>query len=188
MDGAQPSRFPHHSWLAYEFEAPANAGTCCWNLNGNAHALHMVFSGGHRVRWISRGHETDYTVQAGSFHYLPADGESHAIAAYPGSPIRSFTVFVPPKHLTQLAAADHMEARVEFHRFLSHDDPVLQACMTRLAMHASTDEADDDGKKEEAGRRLILRLIQVSGGGTPDWHSDESTFTRTVGCRCSLPS
>lgn len=180
MDGARPAPFPHLSWLGYGFEAPAGAGVRAWILNGNAHALHMVFSGAHRVRWICRGRETAYTVQAGSFHYLPADDAQHTIIAYPSGAIRSFTLFVPRRHLTEVAASDGLDDRVEFHRLLVHDDPVLQACMARLAARSSDDDADAERRKEEAARRLVVRLIQASGGGAPDWLADGSVFTRSV--------
>lgn len=178
MDGARPSRFPHLSWLGYRFSSPAESGACCWNLNGHAHALHMVFSGPHRVRWISRGRETSYSVQAGSFHYLPADDESHTIVASPVGAIRSYTLFVPPQHITEVAAADHHGNRVELHRLLVHDDPVLQTCLSQLAATGSVEEAADArAEADEAARMLVLRLIQLGGGGTPDWHSDDSIFT-----------
>lgn len=178
MDGARLSRFPHLSWLGYGFTTPAESGACCWNLNGHAHALHMVFSGSHRVRWISRGREIPYSVQAGSFHYLPADDESHTIVASAVSGIRSYTVFVPPQHITEVAAADQLGIRPELRRLLVHDDPVLQKCLGQLAMTGSMDEASDArAEADEAARTLVLRLIQLSGGGTPEWHSDDSTFT-----------
>lgn len=176
MDGARLSHFPQHSWLGYEFAAPADAGTLSWHLNGSAHALHMAFCGPQAVRWISRGRETAYTVRPGSFHYLPADDESHAIVAAPSGPVRSYTVFVPRRHLAAVAAEDHVDGPVEFRRLLVHDDPVLLACMTRLAAPPSS--LDDDGRKDEAARRLVLRLITAQGGRAPDWSADESTFTR----------
>lgn len=179
MDGARPAPFPHHSWLGYEFESPAGAGVCAWNLNGNAHALHMVFSGRGRVRWISRGRETPYAMRGGSFHYLPADDAQHTIIADPDGAVRSFTLFVPRRHLQEVAAAEHVETRVELDRLLVHDDPVLQACMRRLAMPTAGDaNGAAAGSKDEAAHRLVLRLIQAAGGAAPDWHADGSTFTR----------
>lgn len=177
MDGAALSPYPHHLWLGYEFDAPADGTAHCWNLNGHAHALHMVFRGPHGVRWISKGRETPYAVRAGSFHYLPADGDTHTIVARASDPIRSYTVFVPQRHLTDIAIADHMDHRVEFHRLLVHDDPVLQACMRRLAGQAAAGPADGESAKDEAARTLVLRLLELSGAGTPDWRADASTFT-----------
>lgn len=81
MDGAELTRFPHLSWLGYSFQAPASTGQCSWHLHGSTHALHMVFSGPQRVRWISRGRDIGYMVRQGSFHYLPADHEQHTIVA-----------------------------------------------------------------------------------------------------------
>lgn len=178
MDGAQLSRFPNLSWLGYSFEAPADTGRCSWHLNGCAHALHLVFSGPQRVQWISRGREIDYLVRQGSFHYLPADDEPHEIIALPTGPIRSFTLFLPRHHITDVAAADHMEPRVELHRLLVHDDLVLQKCMTRLAAMPLAADTADASRQEEAARRLVLRLCELSGARPPDWHEDTSVFDR----------
>ncbi|MFM7207367.1 MAG: hypothetical protein ACKO4T_11950 [Planctomycetaceae bacterium] len=77
----------------------------CWNLHGHAHVLHMVFQGGSPVRWTSRGRETRYTLKEGSFHFLPADDESHTIVASPAVPISTYTLFVARKHLEDAASS-----------------------------------------------------------------------------------
>lgn len=175
MDGARLSRFPHLSWLGQEFTSTPGPSTCDWNLRGTVHSLHIVLEGAAPVRWISRGREVRYPMRAGSFHYLPPDDESHTIVSTIPGRIRSFTLSLPPHHLGDVAAADGVEARVEFHRLLVPDDPVLRACMTRLAFPAA---AGDEGGLDEAARRLVLRLVELSGGGLPDWHDDASIFDR----------
>lgn len=50
----------------------------------------MMFRGRLSVRWVSRGHETRFTIREGSFHYLPADGERHSIVAHPTDGVYTF--------------------------------------------------------------------------------------------------
>ena len=57
------------------------------------------------------------------------------------------------------------------------EDAELQWCMMRLACRLPEDE-NAAGVADEASRRLVLRLVQLSGGGTPDWRDDSSTFDR----------
>ncbi len=178
MDGARLSRFPHLSWLGQEFTAPPTPCTCAWHLRGTVHSLHFVLRGAAPVRWISRGREVHYPLRAGSFHYLPPDDEPHTLVSSMPEPVRSFTLFVPRSHLDDVAAADGMDGRVEFRRLLAHDDPVLGTCMARLAAVEADGDPRDDGRLDEAARRLVLRLVELSGGGVPDWHDDEGVFDR----------
>jgi len=36
----------------------------------------------------------------------------------------------------------------------------------------------EDLRKDEAARRLVLRLFELAGAGTPDWNDDASIFDR----------
>lgn len=179
MDGASLSRFPHLTWLGYRFETePSRPTTCSWNLHQTAHALHFVIGGGGAVSWIRHGHEVKYTTAANSFHYLPADKDWHTIVAAVPEGLRSYTLFVPMRHLNEATAAENMNCRVEYHRLLVHDDPILRSCMLRLANPAPEHDCNNHHEMDEVARRLILRLVRLSGGGTPDWHDDVSIFDR----------
>lgn len=183
MERAALSRFPHLSWLGYRFEAePTTPCTCDWNLHQTAHALHFVFDGVGAVSWMQHGSEVRYTVAPNSFHYLPADGNWHTIVSRIPAGVRAYTLFIPVGHLDETAAAENVGRRVEYRRLLIHGDPILRSCMLRLANSAAEDDGDDPHSLDEVARRLILRLVSVSGGGTPDWHDDASIFDgRTVG-------
>lgn len=178
MDGARLSRFPHLSWLCQAFTSAPTPSTYAWHLRGTVHALHFVLRGAAPVRWISRGREVGYPLRPGSFHYLPADDEHHTIVSSMPEQVRSFTLFIPRHHLDDIAAADRVDGRMEFHRLLVHDDPVLRACMNSLAPPAPDADSRDDGRFDAAARRLVLRLVELSGGGVPDWHDDASGFER----------
>lgn len=176
MDKARLSRFPHLSWQTFEVNATPDAGPLCWKLNGKAHALNVAFCRPTPVRLISRGCETRFDHRTGAFHFRPADNDPYTVVAHPVGPVRCFKVFMPPQHLTDLAAADHMDNPVEFHRLLLFDDSVLQACMSRLAAQTAEENSAGDVMKDEAARRIVLRLVEMSGGGTPGWTRDDSVF------------
>mgnify|MGYP006271328335 CR=1 FL=1 len=178
MDGAQLSRYAHFSWMQFSFSVTPAMRDVCWNLAGKAHSLNIVFHGHGRVRWLCRGQETPYEATPGSMHFLPADGELHTLVARATEPSFAHTLFLPQGHLESLADEDHIPARVEYHRLFIASDAVLHACMLRLSRSTLTrDDAMALGV-EEAARRLVTRLVMLSGGGTPDWHDDVSTFTR----------
>lgn len=69
-----------------------------------------------------------------------------------------------------------MDSAYDLHRLLCDDDHVLQSCMTRLSKTTLQQDSNQEGRKDEAARLLVLRLIELCGGGTPDWQSDSSVF------------
>ena len=178
MDGAQLSRFPHLSWLGFFFESSPASGTLCHNLNGKTHCLNLPFYGRGLVRWISRGRESRYAASAGVMHFLPADGESHTILADVDRVALAYTLFLPRGHLDAVTAADHVPACVEYNRLVIQDDAVLRSCMIRIAKPTPASDACSGAAQDEAARRLVLRLVELSGGGRPDWGDDASVFDR----------
>lgn len=58
----------------------------------------------------------------------------------------------------------------------THDDVELRACMARLAFATSGDDANSACHADAAARRLLLRLVELDGGGVPDWNDDASVF------------
>lgn len=178
MDGAQLSRFPHLSWLGFSCPVTPEMGTVCSNWHGTTHALDLVSRGHGSVCWSCRGHEIRHPATSGSIRFHPADGEFHTIHAQATEQSLVFTLFMPQGHLDAVAAEDHAPARVEYHRLLIQDDAVLQSCLIRIAKPASVPDAYSVAAQDEVARRLVLRLVELSGGGRPDWHDDASVFDR----------
>ena len=50
--------------------------------------------------------------------------------------------------------------------------------MDKLTAPARPDGDAEDLRKDEVARRLVLRLFELSGAGTPDWNDDVSIFDR----------
>lgn len=178
MDGAQLSRFPHHSWLSLLFQAPPRNAPWVFDSHGSVHAVHLTIATPHATRWITQGRELQWHSPAGQVHFLPADQQQHALLAVGPSGYESFTLFLPQQHLSTLSVEDGVGSAYDLHRLLCDHDPVLQSCMTRLSASTSDPDSNTEGRKDEAARRLILRLIELCGGGTPDWHADSSVFDK----------
>jgi len=59
---------------------------------------------------------------------------------------------------------------------------VLGGCVAALAAAERIDPVDHDAHldahHDDLARRLVLRLVELTGGGRPDWHDDASHFDR----------
>jgi AraC-like DNA-binding protein len=177
MDGAQLSRFPHLSWLRVGYELRPDAGPLRAHEHSVNHYLGLMLDGWHTVRWIHRDEERRWTEQAGTLHFRPCDGEHSHFAIHSESPGEAVAFYIPDRHLHGIAHSEGIERRIEFRRQLLPDDRVLrQALLTVASCDPHCPEAA--GCADEAARRLILRLTEISGGGSPDWHDDASVFER----------
>lgn len=178
MDQPRLSPFPSSVWLGYweHVRSDSPVITICRRQV----AFYVGFMGhGHAaVRWIRRGRERRYEVDDGAVRFCPADGERHTLIAS-HDPGNSFYVLVIPEgQMQELAASDGIASPVEWHHQLCPKDPVLQWCMQRLSSPAVAGESDADGRKDEAARRLLLRIFEVHGAGVPSWRRDTSGFDR----------
>ena len=178
MDGAELSLFPHLSWLGFAFGHSPASGTLCHVLHGTVHALNIVLRGRVTVRSLCRGLETRHERSRGSIHFLPADGEEHTLLGNASEEVAAYSLFLPRHHLDALAAEDHAPSRVECRSLLIEKDAILQHCLVRLVRPAADDGNRPGDAEDEAARRLVLRLVELSGGGKPDWRDDASMFDR----------
>lgn len=176
MDGARLSQFPHHSWMSLLFKAPPRNDPWVFNAHGVVHVIHLTLAQPHATRWITQGRELRWHSPTGQVHFLPPDDQQHALLAHGLSGYESFTLFLPRQHIRAVSAEDGMESARDLHRLLCDDDHVLQSCMARLSASTSRHDSNQEGRKDEAARRLVLRLIELCGGGTPDWQADVSVF------------
>ena len=178
MDGAQLSRYPHLSWFGFSTHITPADGTVCWNWRGTVHSLDFIAHGHGQGRSLCRGREKRFIVHPGSVNFRPADGESHTDVGRAVEDVLAYTIVLPQAHLDILAAEDHAPASIEYHGLLLESDMVLQSCMTELFQSAGDLRQKADFGQDETARRLVLRLVRLSGGATPDWHDDASVFDR----------
>jgi len=114
-------------------------------------------------------------------HLVPGDERQHTFVTTMSPNFVSEVLLVPRRHLHDCLAAEQFEPRFEHRRILAPDDVTLRTCMARLVDGERQGEADRDGYRDAAARRLVLRLVELWGGGRPDWHDDDSAFdARTI--------
>lgn len=181
MDRARLTRFPHLAWLHFSVTGDAARNPMVFTMRGACHTVSLTARGHHDVRWIVGAGESRWTEHVGAVHFIPADDRQHTFVTSMSPHFVSEVLLLPRPHLDAYLASEHVEPRAGRRRLLAPDDLVLRSCMTRLAHDGLQRGADRDGFRDAAARRLVLRLVELSGGGRPDWHRDESTFdARTI--------
>jgi len=177
VDGAKTSSFSHLSWLGIDFSFAADDGPRSIHMQSVAHSVSLTVTGRHAVRFLYRGREQRWIENPGTVHFRPCDREWYdfIIHAIESGDVVAF--FIPEGHLEELARADEAQSNVEWKRALLPNDAILQQEMRALAACRKA-PAESVGRADEAARRLVLRLVELSGGGRPDWHGDASVFDR----------
>lgn len=178
MEQPRLSQFPHHSWLRFRVRARAGPLPLCVHMEGVVHTVSLTVAGSHTIRWIGGGRETKWTEDSGTVHFVPADGERRTFLTTAAPRFESAVLILPARHLGDCLAAEGLRATGEPCRILARDDPVLRVCMQRLTFEAPEGDGGADARKDEAARRLVLRLAELGGGGVPDWGTDVSVFSR----------
>ena len=180
MDNAQLSRFPHFSWLHFRVMGAAAARPLVVTLRGACHMLSLTAAGRHDVRWITRGRERRWSEGSGVVHFLPADDEHHTFLTTMSADFLSHVLLLPREHVHDCVVSEGCEPPSDARRLLLSDDAPLRACITRLCATNALHDSAVDGQVEEAARHLVLRITELTGGGRPDWHDDESVFDGRV--------
>lgn len=178
MDGVRWSRFPHLSWLPLQFEASAATGLAVGHYQRVVHFVHKARKGRHAIRCIEQGREERWDADERTVSFFPADGDSFTTVCAARPEYEGVAFAIPEDHLQTLADAESLEPRSSLRRILTHDDVVLESCMDQLMAPARPDGNAEDLRKDEAARRLVLRLFELAGAGTPDWKDDASIFDR----------
>ncbi|MFM7412793.1 MAG: hypothetical protein ACKO9B_02795 [Planctomycetota bacterium] len=110
-------------------------------------------------------------------NFRPCDGEQSHFAVHSELPGEVVAFYIPDRHLHDIARSEGIERKPALTRQLLPDDPVLRQALLTVAS-CDPHRPGTDNRADEAARRLILRLTEVSGGGSPDWHDDASVFDR----------
>lgn len=181
MDGATYAPFLRHSWFQFRVTGNAAGRPLAFHMRSSLHTISLTVRGRHALRWTSRGRETRWEEREGTVNFTPFDGEDHTFLTAMSPDFESAVLLIPKGHLGACLVSEECEPPGEFRRILRRDDPVLQSCLARLAEPGRADDAADL-RKDEAARKLVLRLSELGGGPPPAWRSDESVFARrTVG-------
>ncbi len=89
-----------------------------------------------------------------------------------------FNVLIPPSHLTTVSEAEGFKPVNEWTPMFGRQDAVMRDCMASLAATPTSQDMAGDVGIDEVARRLVLRLVELNGGGKSDWHDDASLFDR----------
>jgi len=176
MDGARLSRFPHLSWLPLQFQASAAAGLMVGHFQRITHFVHKARKGRHSIRCIHQGHEERWDADERTVNFFPATGDTFTFVCAAQHEYQGVAFAIPEGHLQPIADAENLKPRSSLQRILKHDDVVLESCMDKLTDPARPDGDAEALRKDEVARRLVLRLFELSGAGTPDWNDDASIF------------
>jgi len=180
MRASPRTPFPHHAWFGYWDHVPADEPLVVAHRRQVTHCLMYLSAGRIRLRSLHRGHDESHRIAAGAVSFLPADGEIRSLVGQYNPAHDVFTLLIPRVQAARIAAHEGQVWTIDDAPcFVAPDDAILQACMARLASRPSRDR-DEELRKDEAARRLLLRIQEVSGGGVPDWHHDVSTFDRAT--------
>ena len=114
----------------------------------------------------------------GYWEHVPADGHRRTLIGEHNPAHDYFTLLIPRRAAGILAESEGtIWTFDDLNCFVFPRDQVLRWCMERLSVPPSG-MRDMQLRKDEAARRLLFRLQELSGGGVPDWQSDGSSFDR----------
>jgi len=146
------------------------------------HLAVLMLKGTCSNQWIRCGRETHFHAASGMVGFFSADNEDHIVASRTDTVAEAFILAIPPAHLQSVAASEgltpssELQARPVFH------DAIIQALLTRLVTDSSGRSITRGLDAEIAARTLVLRLVQITQGGTPEWQADSSVFdSRSMG-------
>ena len=167
----------HHSWLSVWVQSDPTAHPLRVDMESVAHTVSLTCRGRHRVRWSCRRREQTWDEAAGCVNFTPATGEQNSFLTTPSADFASVVLVIPRSHLGHLLASEGCDPPGEFHHLTVAADPVLQRCLRQLTVTAAEAPAGDC-RRDEAARRLVLRLAECSGTRPPEWFADEGSFDR----------
>lgn len=169
-------KFPQHSWLEISDCMPVRDGCRCFHLRQVNHHVVYARSGRGIIRWIHGGHEERFPVAAGNVSFFPADGLDHTFLVIPEADLECLTLLIPPDHMAGIAAADGLDPAATLHALRPGDDPIIRSCLTRLFGCMDADASPGFAGADEAGRRLVRRLLERMGCRPPSWVAETGGF------------
>jgi AraC-like DNA-binding protein len=182
MDDAHMSLFPSQSWFGFEHHVGPSPVPTELHIRQVNHLAVLMLSGTCSNRWIHSGQETRCNAASGMVGFFSADNEEHAMVSRTDTGAKAFILAIPPAHLQSIAACEGLTPSSELQaRPFFHDD-IIQVLLARLVTDTSGGIITRGLDAEIAARALVLRLVHITQGGTPDWYADSGVFdSRTMG-------
>jgi AraC-like DNA-binding protein len=146
------------------------------------HLAVLIMSGACSNRWIHSGQETRCNAASGMVGFFSADNEEQAMVSRTDTGAKAFIFAIPPAHLQSIATSEGLTPSSELQARPFFHDAIIRDLLARLVTSTSGGSITRGLDAEIAARSLVLRLVQVTQGGTPEWHADSGVFdSRTMG-------
>jgi AraC family transcriptional regulator len=182
MDGSSMSPFPSQSWFGFMHKIGPSPVPTELHLRQVNHLAVLILSGACSNRWIRSSQETRCNAAGGMVGFFSADNEEHAMVSRTDTGANAFILAIPPAHLQSIAASEGLTPSSELQARPFFHDAIIRALLARLVTNTSGGNITRGLDAEIAARSLVLRLVQVTQGGTPEWHADSGVFdSRTMG-------
>ena len=176
MSASRLAAGAHHAWFGF-WQFATDETSLVIHRRHVSHYLGYVGRGQITTRWVNRSVERKYHAAAGTVRFNPADQDRHTFIGQP-NPFNEFYVLViPTKDEEDILGSECIDPHTPLRHLHMPDDAELIWCMKHLALHAKRD-GNCMEREDEAARRLILRLAELSGGQTPEWYADGGVFDR----------
>lgn len=182
MDGSRMSLFPSQSWFGFAHEVGPSPVPTELHLRQVNHLAVLILSGACSNQWIRCGRETRFNVARNMVGFFSADDEEHAVVSRTDTAAKAFILAIPPAHLQSIATSEGLTPSSELQACPVFHDAIIRALLTRLVTDTSGGSITRGLDAEIAARSLVVRLVEITRGETPDWHADSSIFdSRTMG-------
>lgn len=178
MDDARLSRFPHLSWTQFLIRLPSGGKRLRLEVHATTFVISIALNGHRSASRITHGQQRGWSENSGTVSYVPADRDQHTYLMASDAGCDLLNVLIPPSHLTTVTEAEGFTPVKEWTPVFGSQDAVMRDCMARLAATPTSQDVAGDAGIDEVARRLVLRLLELNGGGKPDWHDDASVFDR----------
>jgi AraC family transcriptional regulator len=182
MDGSSMSPFPSQSWFGFMHKIGSSPVPTELHLRQVNHLAVLIMSGACSNRWIHSGQETRCNAASGMVGFFSADNEEQAMVSRTDTGANAFILAIPPAHLQSIAASEGLTPSSELQARPFFHDAIIRDLLARLVTNTPGGSITRGLDAEIAARSLVLRLVQITQGGTPDWYADSGVFdSRTMG-------
>lgn len=176
MDNATLSRHAHLTWMQFFLRVPADRRRLTLQMRGTTCGVSLAMNGRRSASRVTYAQELQWTETSGMVSCVPADGQQHSYAMTSDVGCDLFVTLIPKGHIETVAVDEGVKASMDWSPLLGSHDAVIRTCMARLAAIQTSPNSAGNACIDEVARRLIIRLVELTGGGKPQWINDASTF------------
>ena len=180
MNEATLSPYPHYSWLAHWIAISPPRVFAVFEDRYVTHRLLLTTAGDANLAWHTDGRDFQFQSTVGDLGFYPCDGTVHRLAITAIQGYRAFAILLPDNHLQEIHCSEELPSANDTLATPVFRDPLIQACLVRLAAGSRYRGVSEDIGDEIAARQIVIRLSVMAGGKTPGWLNDASVFTPAV--------